>query len=204
MQTQTSSSTAEIPSVAAVVTHEVADYAAWKQLFDADAPRRRAAGIIAAHINRHADNPNLLSVYLGARDAGKLGAFLHDDELKAVMAKAGVKGPPHIALVTPVEDLTVKDRRLAGVIVKHEVADYGAWKKAFDAHAATRAKAGIVGHAINRGVDNPNVVVAYMQAESPDALHAFAASADLKQTMQNAGVKGAPELIFAQGQDWES
>ena len=37
-----------------------------------------------------------------------------------------------------------------------------------------------------------------------DQLKAFASSPDLKVTMQRAGVIGAPQITFVQGQDWAS
>ena len=71
MQTQTQPST--IPTTGAVVTHDVTDYAVWKRVFDEHASARRKAGIVATHINRHADDPNRLSVYLAGTDAAALG-----------------------------------------------------------------------------------------------------------------------------------
>jgi hypothetical protein len=202
MQTQANKST-RLPAAAAVVTHAVENYETWKRAFDAHAGARRSAGITAVHVNRHAENPNLLSVYLAGTDAAKLTAFLSSTDLATTMRDAGVKGPPHIAAVTPVEDLTVKDRPLAGAIVRHEVRDYAAWKRGFDAHADARARAGILGHAVNRSVQKPNVVVIYLQAESLDPLRAFASSPDVKQVMQAAGVIGAPDITFANGGTWE-
>jgi quinol monooxygenase YgiN len=202
MQTQTRATS--IATTAAVVTHAVQSYETWKRAFDAHAAARREAGIVATHVNRHADDQNLLSVYLAGTDAAKLGAFLASPSLATAMLGAGVKGPPHVATVTPVEDLTVKDRALAGAIVRHEVADYAAWKRAFDGHAEARARAGIVGHAVNRSEKDPNMVVIYLQAESLDSLHAFAASPDVKKVMQAAGVIGAPDITFVSGGAWES
>jgi hypothetical protein len=202
MQTQANANT-QLPAAAAVVTHAVENYETWKRAFDADAGARRSAGITATHVNRHAENPNVLSVYLAGTDAAKLTAFLSSAELGVTMKDAGVKGPPQVAAVTPVEDLTVKDRPLAGAIVRHEVSDYAAWKRGFDADAEARARAGIIGHAVNRSVQKPNVVVIYLQAESLDSLRAFASSPALKQTMQAAGVIGAPDITFANGGTWE-
>jgi hypothetical protein len=205
MQTQTDTTTSSsTPAIACVVTHAVGDYDVWKRAFDGHAPARRAAGITAAHINRHAEDPNLLSVYLGGNDADKLTAFLSSNDVMTTMRDAGVKGPPHIAIVNPVEDLTVKDRALAGLIVRHEVKDFAVWKPLFDRHGAARAKAGVLGHAVNRSAQNPNVVVVYLQAESLDALRAFASSADLAEVMRSAGVVGAPDLTFVQGGAWEA
>jgi hypothetical protein len=202
MQTQTTASS--LPTAAVVVTHAVENFETWKRAFDGHAGARRAAGVVATHINRHAENPNMLSVYLAGTDAAKLSALLTNTDTAATMVAAGVKGPPHVVAITPVEDMTVKDRALAGVIVRHEVSDYAAWKRGFDAHGAARASAGIIGHAVNRTVQNPNMIVVYLQAESLDALRAFASSPDLKQVMKEVGVIGAPDITFANGGVWES
>src|SRR5689334_23100885 len=130
------------PTTAVVVTHEVENYEIWKRAFDQHAASRKSAGIVATHINRDAAQPNLLSVYLAGNDAAKLTGFLHSQDLMTTMRDAGVKGPPRIAAITPVEDNTRKEA-LAGLIVRHTVADYGAWKRAFDAHAGARADAGV-------------------------------------------------------------
>lgn len=191
------------PTAAVVVTHEVESYETWKRAFDQHAAARKTAGITATHINRDAAQPNLLSVYLAGNDAAKLGSFLTSPDVMTTMREAGVKGPPRVAKITPVEDHTRKEA-LAGVIVRHAVADFAAWKRAFDDHAAARAEAGIVGHAVNRSVDNPNLVIVYMQARSLDQLRAFAESASLKQAMERAGITSAPELSFVQGGTWEA
>lgn len=197
-------SQSQLPSAAVVISHDVEDYTAWKLAFDRHAGARRNAGIIAAHVNQDAENPNRLSVYLAGADRAKLAAFLGDIALMAAMREAGVTGPPHIVDLTPVEDLSRRDRPLAGLIIRHEVRDYAAWKQAFDGHADGRGKAGVIGHAVSRSVRDPNVVVVYLQAESLEALRAFAATSDLKAVMQTAGVVGAPDLSFVQGGAWQS
>jgi hypothetical protein len=200
MQTQ---STSGLPSIA-VISHDVTDFDAWKKAFDGHSSSRKGAGITAVHVNRDAANPNQLSVYLAGSDAEQLNAFLSSRDLMATMRDAGVKGPPSIALVTPVEDRTLKDRPLAGVIVRHEVTDYAAWKRGFDGDADARKKVGIVGHAVNRSVKNPNVIVVYLQAESLETLRTFAARPELKDVMKAAGVVGAPETTFVNGGAWTS
>ena len=198
MQTQTTP-----PSTAVVVTHDVESFERWKLAFDRHADARRSAGVIATHINRDAADPNRLSVYMAGSDAAKLTAFLKSPDLGSTMLDAGVKGPPSIAAVTPVED-RIQKRPLAGVIVRHAVADYATWKRAFDGDDAARAAAGIVGYAVNRSVQDPNTVIVYLQAESLDALRAYTASPRLKQVMTDAGVAGPPSFTFVNGGTWES
>ena len=190
------------PTTAVVVTHEVENYETWKRAFDQHASSRKSAGIVSTHINRDSAQPNLLSVYMAGNDPAKLASFLSSQELMSTMLDAGVKGPPRIAKVTPVEDKTQKDA-LAGMIVRHQVTDYAAWKRGFDGHADARASAGILGHAINRDADDPNVVIVYLQARSIDQLRAFAKSASLADAVKGAGVTSAPEVSFVQGGTWE-
>ena len=194
----------QLAAAAVVISHDVEDYAAWKRAFDRHAATRRSAGIVAAHVNQDAENPNRLSVYLAAVDRTKLEAFVGDIALMAVMRDAGVTGPPHILELTPVEDLTHKDRPLAGLIIRHQVRDYATWKAAFDGHGDARANAGVIGHAVSRSVRNPNVVVIYLQAEALEALRAFAAAPELKAVMATAGVLGAPDFTFVHGGEWQS
>ena len=190
-------------AAAVVVTHDVESFERWKAAFDTHAEARRKAGIVSAHINRDADDPNRLSVYLGGSDAAKLAAFLKSPDLSSTMLDAGVKGPPIVATIKPVEDRTVK-RPLAGVIVRHAVKDFATWKRAFDGDASSRAAAGILGYAINQSAQDPNLVIVYLQAESIDALRAFTSSPALKQVMRDAGVEGPPTLSFVTGGTWES
>ncbi len=200
--TTTEHAMSALPPVAAVIIHEVADFDVWRRVFDADEPARRAAGILGHHIHRGADQPNRVTVYLPARSAEGLSAFLASPTLKATVKNAGATSAPTISLVAPTEDLTNKQRALAGVLVRHRVADYAAWKNAFDGHASARAAAGILGHAVNRATDDPSLVVVYLQGERLDALRAFAASPDLKAVMQAAGIIGAPEISFEQSAGW--
>jgi hypothetical protein len=182
----------------------VSDYTAWKLVFDGHAETRKRAGILGTHINRSTDNPNLVSVYIAALDFTSLRGFLANEDLKATMVRGGVKGQPSVVLLTPVEDMTVKDRPTAGAIVTHRVTNYDTWKKAFDGDAQPRAKAGIIGHAVNRSADDPNLIVVYIQSATPEQVRSFVGSPGLKEVMAKAGVEGAPQIAFVQGADWSA
>jgi len=186
----------QLPAVAVVITHEVEDWDNWKPGFDAHAEARKEAGVLGHHINRGADNPNLLAVYLPATDKDKVTELLADDETRKKMAQAGVKGTPDIKFMKPVLNASILDRALAGMIVAHEVADFDKWKTTYDGFDSTRIEAGIVGHAVNQALDNPNMVVVYHQAETVDALKAFMANDKLKAGMKEAGVTSAPQVSF--------
>ena len=188
-----------LPAAAAIIRHRVRDYNVWKSAFDDHQRARQDAGIIGHHLNRVAQDPSTVVIYLPAGDLARLKSFLDSDELKAKMQQAGVEGPPTITLITPQEDMTIKDRALPAVIVRHRVADYATWKKAFDGHGSQRVQAGIIGHAVNQGVDDPNQVIVYLQAENAGQLKAFVDSEDLKAVMGKAGVQGTPQFSFVNG-----
>lgn len=80
------------------------------------------------------------------------------------------------------------------VFVHHEVADYAAWRKAYDAFAPTQRKMGVVAQSVYQTVDNPNDVVVTHDFASAAKAKAFLSSDELRNTMQKAGVKGAPQI----------
>jgi quinol monooxygenase YgiN len=82
----------------------------------------------------------------------------------------------------------------ARLFAHHEVADYGVWRKAFDAFAPTQKKLGIVGTSVYQSADNPNDVTVIHDFKSVEKAKAFAASPELKAAMEKAGVKGALQV----------
>jgi len=84
----------------------------------------------------------------------------------------------------------------AAVVVMQEVADWNRWKSVFDNDMVNRKSAGMLGHHINRGHDNPNQVAVYLALSDVAKARAFVASDALKRAMAEAGVKGKPEMIW--------
>ena len=82
------------------------------------------------------------------------------------------------------------------VFVRHEVSDYAAWKKVYDADT-NRKLAGVTAQAVYQSADNPNDVTVTHDFKTVEAAKAFAASPELKATMEKAGVTSAPQIWFA-------
>jgi hypothetical protein len=93
---------------------------------------------------------------------------------------------------------TVGVARAADVrmFVRHEVADYSAWRKAYDAFAPTQKKMGVIYKAEYQSTENPNDVTVIHDFHSLEKAKAFAASAELKAKMEKAGVKGTPQIWY--------
>jgi quinol monooxygenase YgiN len=105
-----------------------------------------------------------------------------------------VAGLMVVAAMGAASAVQAEDARL---FVRHEVADYGVWRKAFDAFAPTARKSGAINGAVYRSADNANDVTVTHDFHSVAKAKAFAASPELKAAMEKAGVKGAPQIWIA-------
>jgi len=82
------------------------------------------------------------------------------------------------------------------MFVRHQVADYGTWRKAFDSFAPMQKKMGVIYKAVYQSTDDPNDVTVIHDFHSLDQAKAFAASPDLKAAMEKSGVKGTPQIWY--------
>lgn len=187
------------PSAAVIITHEVSDFDAWKTVFDRHEGARKEAGFLGHHINRHAENPNLLSVYLAVSDVAKARAFTESADLRTTMSAAGVTSMPSLVWVKPVSEAIVWNRELPAAMISHQVADFDAWLAVYAGAAEVRTQGGIVGAAANQLLEEPRTALVYHQAESRGALEAFLAHPGLKDAMQKGGVTSAPQVTFVTG-----
>jgi quinol monooxygenase YgiN len=85
---------------------------------------------------------------------------------------------------------------MATMFVRHDVADFGAWKKAYDDFDAERRSMGVTGHGVYQVEGNPNDLTIYHHFDSMEAAKAFASSPRLQEVMQAAGVRGTPTIWF--------
>jgi quinol monooxygenase YgiN len=81
------------------------------------------------------------------------------------------------------------------VLIIHEVADYGAWKKIFDGAAAIRKEAGERSYQVLKYENEPNRIVHFSSWTSLAAAQAFFESPRLAQIRREAGVK-APDFVY--------
>jgi heme-degrading monooxygenase HmoA len=85
------------------MNHEVADYDAWKAVFDEYPPSK--GGALFHRINRSVDDPNNVTVVAGFETADAARAFANDPNLKEEMGRAGVKSAPRIEIYEEVESV---------------------------------------------------------------------------------------------------
>ena len=82
------------------------------------------------------------------------------------------------------------------MLVRHKVADFAKWKPVYHDHLSARQKAGLNEVNLLRNIENPNEVSLLFSEEYPEKAKAFAASDDLRQAMQKAGVSDKPDVYF--------
>lgn len=81
-----------------LIIHEVADYPAWKKVFDGAASIRKEAGERSYQVLRYQSDPNRIvhfSVWTSIDDAKR---FFESPRLIKIRAEAGVKAPEFIYL----------------------------------------------------------------------------------------------------------
>ncbi len=186
---------AEASGVRMFVRHEVSDYTTWRKGYDDFDATRRKMGVTAQGVYQSADNPNDITAYHDFKSLEKAKAFAGSAELKTVMQNAGVKGTPQIWFTTETTGRSGKASHVR-MFVRHEVSDYATWRKGYDDFDATRGKMGVTAQAVYQSAGNPKDVTAYHDFKSLKKAKAFAGSAELKTVMQNAGVKGTPQIWF--------
>jgi quinol monooxygenase YgiN len=81
---------------AGVLRHGVADYTAWKKVYDDFEPTRKKMGVFYQSVHQSSDYSNDVTVIHDFHSPEQAKAFINSPNLKAAMEKAGVKGYPQI------------------------------------------------------------------------------------------------------------
>jgi hypothetical protein len=82
------------------------------------------------------------------------------------------------------------------LFVRHNVADYEAWRKVYDEFDEERRPMGVTDDAVFQSIDDPNDVTVWHDFAEADDARAFVSSEALRAGMQRAGVQGEPEIWF--------
>lgn len=81
-----------------LIIHEVADYLAWKTIFDGAAGIRKAAGERSYQVLRFDTDPNRIVHFSAWTSAADARRFFESPELIQIRKDAGVKAPEFIYL----------------------------------------------------------------------------------------------------------
>ena len=81
-------------------THEVAEYDAWRRVFDSHAKAQREAGLHVLHVLRGRDNPNFVVMLFRVDDVEKARAFTETPSASEAGRESGVIGPVEMIFLT--------------------------------------------------------------------------------------------------------
>lgn len=81
-----------------LIIHEVANYAAWKKVFDGAAGIRRTAGERSYQVLKYQNDPNRIVHFSAWTSIDDAKRFFESPELVKIRADAGVKSPDFIYL----------------------------------------------------------------------------------------------------------
>jgi heme-degrading monooxygenase HmoA len=84
------------------------------------------------------------------------------------------------------------------LLIRHKVADYQTWRRAFDAHGGVRKSGGSKGGRLFRSAAKPKEVFILFRWNDLRRAKKFAKSAALRKAMKGAGVRGKPDMFFLQ------
>lgn len=82
------------------------------------------------------------------------------------------------------------------MFVRHDVADYGTWRQAYDAFEAERKAMGVRGAAVYRSAEKECDVTITHDFDTLEAAKALVGSARLREVMTAAGVISVPTVWF--------
>jgi hypothetical protein len=82
------------------------------------------------------------------------------------------------------------------MFVRHHVNDYNTWREVYDEFEPVQKENGVVAEAVYQSIDDPNDVTVSHDFTTADEARAFVANPLLQETMQRAGVAGAPTIWF--------
>jgi len=177
----------EMATTTVFLKHAVADYAAWRPVYDADEARRTEAGMTGVTVYRGADDENMILMAGQTSDLEALNAMMESPELAEKMTDAGVAGKPEMWLGESLHDGS-------GVtFLTHKVADYATWRPLYDADASRRAESGLQEMGIYRGADDQNMILIVWDVADGAVVKAMLESEDLAAKMKEAGVMSKPE-----------
>lgn len=90
-----------------LIRHHVADFPAWKAIFDEHESSRRANGSQGGWLLVDAVDPHEVVIFLWWDNPERARLFAESDDLQESLVRAGVMGQPLIWLLEEVERLAV-------------------------------------------------------------------------------------------------
>ena len=83
---------------------------------------------------------------------------------------------------------------MSTIFVRHDVADFDAWKPGFDEHGAVRREYGLTDAGVYRDDENANSVTIVLTTDDVGRAREFLGSDELREAMSKLGVVSQPDV----------
>jgi hypothetical protein len=179
------------------IKHKVADYDKWRKEYDAHDSMRLTYGVNHFVVGRGMDDANMIVIINKIDDVQKAKDFSKLPNLKEVMKKAGVTGPPEFSYFDVIrsDDSTINLKNR--LMITHKVKDFDEWLKVYDAEGMEkRMEEGLIDRGLARSVDDPNMVAIVFAISDLEKAKTAINSEAKKKLMKEAGVEGEPQMFF--------
>lgn len=175
----------------------VKDFDKWYAMFNSSDSLYKAYGLTNPGVARIIDNDKKVLVFADVADVAKAKEYDNSDARKEAMKKSGVANAAKPSYWDIIMDDTTAIPQQERLWVTHHVKDFDTWKKAYDAEGdASRAEHGLVQRMMARGIEDPNMVTIFFAITDMAKAKARVNSPELKKVMTDAGVDGAPQIVY--------
>ncbi|MET3951257.1 hypothetical protein [Arthrobacter sp. UYEF36] len=82
----------------ATILHRVADYDAWRKVYDSVGDMQKEGGVTQESVHRMVDDPDNVLVIHHFDNVETARAFLGRDDLREALQRSGVQGEPRVEL----------------------------------------------------------------------------------------------------------
>jgi quinol monooxygenase YgiN len=82
----------------AVIVHRVADYAAWREVYDSVGGMQNEGGVLREEVHQDPNDPNNVLVLHYFADVAAAQAFFEGTELREALERGGVQGAPRVEI----------------------------------------------------------------------------------------------------------
>ena len=186
------------PSNVMLMQFKVTDYAKWLAKYESKERDsiRGSYGLSNYVAGRGLDDPSKVVVILKMNDAKKAKELTASQGMKDRMKEAGVSSTPAFTYLEVVMDDNSSIPQTNRLMATHKVKDWDAWKKEFDSNKQMRVDNGLIDRALGYSVDDKTQGLIVFAVTDMAKAKAFIQSAELKATMEKAGVLGKPNFFF--------
>ncbi|GIV32578.1 MAG: hypothetical protein KatS3mg031_0113 [Chitinophagales bacterium] len=198
LSTSHSEGTQPANSLLFVISHHVNDFGRWLQVFKSNDSLRKTYQLSDPEIFRSLTDTLYVMISLQASSIEKAEAFLYSEAQQAALRAAGVTDTPEINFYEPVfnDDRIARATDLRFFVI-YKTQDYTAFKNAFDLLEEERKHDGLALVTIARKRNHPNEIAMAFTAEDFRAMDRHLSKSSVQQTLEQAKLTSAPEVIIA-------